>query len=207
VQPDKFGSVPEAMYWAMTTLTTVGYGDVTPVTPGGKFFSMIAMLAGLCILALPVAIISTGFAQEVGRRDFVITWSLMSRVPMLAELDAAQVAEIMPMFHAHQVPPGMAVIPAETVSDAMYFIASGRVELSGSAFMHTYETGDFFGAVSMLDGEPTVAPFVARTKCRLLKLYQQDFRQLEALLPAVAARIRATATARRAARHVAERAI
>ena len=206
VQPDKFGSVPEAAYWAMTTLTTVGYGDVTPVTAAGKFFSMVAMLAGLCILALPVAIISTGFAQEVGRRDFVITWSLMSRVPLLAELDAGQVAGIMPLFHAHQVPPGVAVIPADVVSDAMYFVASGRVELRRPSFTHVYETGDFFGAVSMLESEPTSAPFVALTKCRLLKLYQQDFRQLETLLPAVASHVRATAAARRAARTVAEKA-
>ena len=72
----------------MTTLTTVGYGDATPAHTLGKLWSMLTMLFGLCILALPVAIISTGFAQEVGRRDFVITWSLMSRIPLLAELDA-----------------------------------------------------------------------------------------------------------------------
>ena len=109
-QPDKFGSVPQAAYWAMTTLTTVGYGDVTPVTPLGKLWSMLTMLFGLCMLALPVAIISTGFAQEVGRRDFVVTWSLMSRIPLLAELDAREVAEVMPLLRAHDLPPNVEVI-------------------------------------------------------------------------------------------------
>ena len=88
-QPDKFGSVPQSAWWAIATLTTVGYGDVTPVTPLGKLFGAFVMVCGLCVLALPVAIISTGFAQEAGRRDFVVNWSLMSRIPLLAELDAS----------------------------------------------------------------------------------------------------------------------
>ena len=87
-QPDKFGSVPEAAWWSIATLTTVGYGDITPMTALGKLVGGLTMIVGLCILALPVAIISTGFAQELQRRDFVVTWSLMSRVPILARLDA-----------------------------------------------------------------------------------------------------------------------
>ena len=86
---------------------------------------MLTMLSGLCVLALPVAIISTGFAQEVNRRDFVITWSLMSRIPVLAELDAAQAAEVLPLLRAHNLPPHMEVIPAGGLSDAIYFVASG----------------------------------------------------------------------------------
>jgi voltage-gated potassium channel len=190
----------------MTTLTTVGYGDVTPVTPAGKVFAMMTMLAGLCILALPVAIISTGFAQEVGRRSFVITWSLMSRIPLLAGLDARQVAEIMPLFHAHQFPPGYEVVPAGTVSNATWFVASGRIELRTRDFARTYETGDFFGIVSMLEGDRTPGAFVTLTKCRLLKLHRDDFRRLEAMSPAIAAHVRSIASARRTARETAERA-
>ncbi len=88
-QPDKFGSVPQSAWWAIATLTTVGYGDVTPVTTLGRAFGAVVMVSGLCILALPVAIIAAGFSQEVNRRDFVVTWSLMSRIPMLASLDTA----------------------------------------------------------------------------------------------------------------------
>lgn len=128
-QPDKFGSVPQAAYWAMTTLTTVGYGDVTPITPLGKIWAMLAMLLGLCILALPVAIIAAGFAQEVGRRDFVVTWSLMSRIPLLADLDARQIAELMPLLRAHDLPPNVEVIAQGATSDAMYFVAAGQVRL------------------------------------------------------------------------------
>ena len=181
----------------MTTLTTVGYGDVVPMTPLGKLWAMLTMLFGLCILALPVAIISTGFAQETGRRDFVVTWSMMARVPLFAELDAGHVAELMPMLHAHNLPPNVEVIAAASPGTAMYFVASGRVRLNSPGGDEEYGTGDFFGAVSMLENTTHPGRFVTMTRSRVLKLYREDFYQLEAANPAIGAQIRDVAAARR----------
>lgn len=199
-QPEKFGSVPESAWWAISTLTTVGYGDVVPVTPLGKLFGAFVMVVGLCILALPVAIISTGFAQEVGRRDFVITWSLMSRIPMLAELDANQVAEIMPLFHAHNLPGKMEVIERGSKGNAIYFIASGKVEMVADDFVHNYATGDFFGIVAMLENDVNHGSFRTLTRCRVLKLYREDFRRLEHVNPDIAKHLRSVGLARMRAR-------
>ena len=80
IQPDKFGTIPQAMWWAIVTLGTVGYGDVVPVTPLGKIVSVFAIVVGFAMIALPVAIISTAFADEVRRRDFVVTWGMLARV-------------------------------------------------------------------------------------------------------------------------------
>jgi len=66
-QPDKFGSIPAAAWWALSTLTTVGYGDVVPVTPWGKVIGGIVMLLGVCTFALPIAIVATGFSLESAR--------------------------------------------------------------------------------------------------------------------------------------------
>jgi voltage-gated potassium channel len=195
-QPDKFGSVPQAAYWAMTTLTTVGYGDATPLTPLGKLWSMLTMLSGLCVLALPVAIISTGFAQEVNRRDFVVTWSLMSRIPVLAELDVAQAAEVLPLLRAHNLPPHVEIIPAGGRSDAMYFVASGSVQRKASASAEVFNTGDFFGIGAMLEGEPSQGAIVTTSRCRLLKLFREDFHRLESANPAVAGALREAANKR-----------
>ena len=74
VQPDKLGTIPQAMWWAIVTLGTVGYGDVVPVTALGKFVSTFAIVTGFAMIALPVAIISTAFAEEVKRREFVRVW-------------------------------------------------------------------------------------------------------------------------------------
>ena len=78
-QPERFGSIPAAMYWAVTTLTTVGYGDAVPLTAAGKLLAGFTMLAGLCMFALPVGIIATAFAREIHNRDFVVTWGMVAR--------------------------------------------------------------------------------------------------------------------------------
>lgn len=205
VQPDKFGSIPLAAYWAMTTLTTVGYGDVVPTTGLGKLWAMATMLCGLCVLALPVAIISTGFAQEVGRRDFVVTWAMMSRVPAFADLDAAAVTEVLPLLHAHHVPPNVELIAPGETGGAMYFIAMGHVRQHAGTRTQDYLTGDFFGVVAFLEGETSPGRYVTVTRCRLLKLYREDFHRLEATSPAIGHHLRRVAAERRAQRRPSER--
>jgi voltage-gated potassium channel len=60
---DKFNSIPRAMYWAIVTITTVGYGDITPLTSIGQFFSALLMILGYGILAVPTGIVSVELAQ------------------------------------------------------------------------------------------------------------------------------------------------
>lgn len=68
-QPDKFGSIPEAMWWAVATLTTVGYGDVTPITAMGKLFGAIITIIGIGTVALPSGILASGFSDQLKRRQ------------------------------------------------------------------------------------------------------------------------------------------
>ncbi len=68
-QPDKFGSIPEAMWWAVATLTTVGYGDVTPITAMGKLFGAIVTIIGIGTVALPSGILASGFSDQLKRRQ------------------------------------------------------------------------------------------------------------------------------------------
>ena len=142
-QPDKFGSIPASAWWAIATLTTVGYGDIVPITPLGRIFGSFVMVTGLCILALPVAIISAGFSQETSRRDFVVNWSLMSRIPLLAELDAREVGELMPLLHAHHVPPKYEILQAGLPARAMFFVASGKVRMQHPEAEVVFEFGRF----------------------------------------------------------------
>jgi len=64
-QPDKFTSIPDTIWWAVVTLTTVGYGDLVPITVLGKIFTVIILLAGIALLALPAGIITSGFLEEM----------------------------------------------------------------------------------------------------------------------------------------------
>lgn len=67
-QPEKFGSIPHAMWWAMATLTTVGYGDVTPITPTGQIFGALVTVIGVGMAALPAGILASGLADQLRRR-------------------------------------------------------------------------------------------------------------------------------------------
>ena len=65
VQPEQFPNVLSSLWWAMCTLTTVGYGDVYPITAAGKFFASIISLVGIGIIAIPTGIIAAGFSQAI----------------------------------------------------------------------------------------------------------------------------------------------
>lgn len=71
-QPDSpFTDIPTSIYWAIVTMTTVGYGDITPVTPFGRFFSSVVMLLGYTIIAVPTGIVSASMvkaSQEAAKR-------------------------------------------------------------------------------------------------------------------------------------------
>ena len=73
IQPDKFGSIPAAMWWSMATLTTVGYGDVTPVTVAGKIFGACVTVVGIGMAALPAAILANGLASQLNRKRALMT--------------------------------------------------------------------------------------------------------------------------------------
>lgn len=67
-QPEAFGSIPAAMWWAVATLTTVGYGDVTPVTVGGKIFGACITIVGIGMVALPAGILASAFSDHLHER-------------------------------------------------------------------------------------------------------------------------------------------
>ena len=68
-QPEAFSSIPAAMWWGVATLTTVGYGDIYPITPLGKFFGAIIALLGIGLFALPAGILGSGFVGALRRKS------------------------------------------------------------------------------------------------------------------------------------------
>jgi len=67
-QPETFGSIPRALWWSVATLTTVGYGDVTPVTALGKIFAGFTAVAGIGMIAMPTGILAAAFSEAMQRR-------------------------------------------------------------------------------------------------------------------------------------------
>jgi len=196
VQPDKFGTIPQAMWWAIVTLGTVGYGDVVPVTSLGKLVSVFAIIGGLTMIALPVAIISTAFADEVRRRDFVVTWGMLARVPLFSHLSATEIADIMRLLRARTIEAGEILMRRGDAASSMYFITAGEVEIELPNQRVRLADGTFFGEIALLHRTKRSGTVTATRKTRLLALDAQDFHALIERMPALAAHVHKTVKAR-----------
>lgn len=195
-QPEIFDSIPSAAWWALATLTTVGYGDVVPITTVGKMFGGLIMIFGLGMFALPIAIIATGFSQQANRHEFVVTWAMVARVPLFAQLDAASVANIMSLLYSRQYEMNSKIFVAGTRAEAMYFIASGEVIVHTSDGDIVLGEGDFFGEMALIEDRPRKHSVMALTKCRLLVLDSDDFTHLAHQEPDISNHIHGVAKAR-----------
>jgi voltage-gated potassium channel len=196
VQPDRLGTIPQAMWWAIVTLGTVGYGDVVPVTPLGKVISVFTIIAGLMMIALPIAIISSAFADEVRRRDFVVTWGMLARVPLFSHLSATEIADIMRLLRAQTIEAGEVLVRRGDIASSMYFITSGEVEIELPNRRVRLSDGTFFGEIALLQRTNRSGTVTAKRKTRLLVLDAQDFHALLHRVPGLAAHVHKTAKAR-----------
>lgn len=68
LQPEQFGSIPRALWWAVITLTTIGYGDAYPITAAGKFVAAIVAISGIGLIAMPTGILASAFGDAVRRK-------------------------------------------------------------------------------------------------------------------------------------------
>jgi len=190
VQPDKLGTIPDALWWAIVTLGTIGYGDVVPVTALGKLIATGTIFLGLVMIALPVGIIATAFAEQIHRRDFIVTWAMIARVPLFAELAAAEISDIMQLLRAHVAEAGQAIVRAGEPAHSMYFIASGEVEISVRHERLRLGVGQFFGEVAVLRRARRSATVTALSRTSLLVLDAQDLHALMERDPRIAQRIK-----------------
>jgi voltage-gated potassium channel len=204
-QPEKFGTIPDSMWWAIVTLATVGYGDAIPVTPLGRVVTALIILCGLIIIALPVGIIATAFANEIHRRDFVVTWGMVARVPLFAELEAGDIADIMRLLRAQTVEPGGVIVRRGEPGHSMYFIAAGEVEIDLRPKRLRLGVGQFFGEIAVLRRLHRSATVVAVSRTSLLVLEAHDLHALMQREPRVAARIEEVTRERLAALPAAEK--
>jgi voltage-gated potassium channel len=179
-QPAAFGTMPAALWWAVVTLTTTGYGDEVPRTALGHLLGSVVMICGIATFGLWTGILATGFASESRRRNFIETWDLVSKVPFFQTLDPTAITEITHMLRRVEVPERTAVIRRGRVGDCMYFIAAGEVEVDVAPTPVRLGVGAFFGELALLGDSIRTANVATTTASTLLILDLADFRTLMA---------------------------
>lgn len=190
VQPDKLGTIPDSMWWAIVTIGTIGYGDVIPLTPLGKLIATGTIFIGVMMIALPVGIIATAFSEQIHRREFIVTWSMIARVPLFAELNAEEIADVTELLRAQVAEPGQVIVREGDAAHSMYFIAAGRVEVAlKDRDPVVLGPGQFFGEVAVLRRARRSATATALTRTSLLVLDAQDLHTLMSREPRIAERV------------------
>jgi len=200
-QPERFGSLPLSLWWAVTTLTTTGYGDSVPQTFMGRVIAGIVMICGLGVFGLWAGILATGFAAEHRRRDFIQNWDLVTRVPFLRNLDPPAIIELTHMLRRVDLAEETVVVRRGRPGDCMYFIVSGEVEVELDPRPIRLGPGSFFGEIALLEGGQRTATVVTTVPSTLLLLEVSDFREFTAHHPDVAKLVEAEATRRAVKNH------
>jgi voltage-gated potassium channel len=188
-QPDKFGTIPDAMWWSIVTLGTIGYGDAVPITPLGKLVAAVTIMCGIVMIALPVGIIATAFSDQIHRRDFVVTWGMVARVPLFDGLDATAIAQIMRLLRAQTADAGDIIVRRGDTAHSMYFIANGEVVVELDGKHVTLGVGQFFGEIAVLRRARRSATVRAAARTNLLVLDASDFHVLMEQEPRIAERV------------------
>lgn len=197
-QPDAFGSLPNALWWAVVTLTTTGYGDVVPVTVGGRLVGSVLMISGISVLAIMTGVLATGFAQEERRREYLRVWEQVARVPIFAALGVVTLSEIVGKLRTRYYPSRVVIMRRGDPGDSMFFISSGECEVrlpSGDTVK--LGEGAFFGEMSLLERQPRSATVATSRPTTLLVLYASDFYEIASHIPALAEAVEAEAKRRR----------
>jgi voltage-gated potassium channel len=166
------------MWWAMATLTTVGYGDVIPATPLGRLIGAVVMVIGIGMYAIPIGIIASGFSGEIHRREFVVSWGMVSRVPLFSQLNPQNVSRITSLLRSRVIPAGAVIARQGDEAHDMFFITSGEVELEVAPEPVVLAEGDFFGEVALLQRSTRTATVRTLTQVSLLVLNSDDFHTL-----------------------------
>jgi voltage-gated potassium channel len=197
VQPTKFGSVPDGLWWAVVTLTTTGYGDAIPETRLGRVVAGMVMICGIAVFGLVTGILATGFVAEARRRDFIRNWDLVTRVPFFRSLDPKAIIDITHLLRRWDLPENTVVVRRGRQGDCMYFIASGEVEVELQPSPIRLAAGAFFGELALLGGGIRNATVVTTKPTALLILELSDFRTFTAQHPDLARAVEHEAGRRR----------
>tara|TARA_A100001015_G_C14905091_1_gene677973 strand:+ start:58 stop:1086 length:1029 start_codon:yes stop_codon:yes gene_type:complete len=195
VQPEVFGSIPSTMWWGIATLTTVGYGDVVPMTDLGKVLASFTMLVGIGMFALPAAILASAYYEEIQKKNFLVSFEAIASVPLFQELPIGAVGKINEKLQVILLAEHETIFSKGDEADSMFIIEYGKVkvEIENPVFL---VAGDFFGEMGLLGNAPRNATITAADDTKLLELTKADLDELSEEHPGLFKELELSASSR-----------
>src|SRR5579862_4543065 len=188
IQPKVLGTMPNAMYWAITTLATVGYGDITPVTPLGKLIAGMTMVMGITAFALPVGIIANGFVTGLNRRRFAITWTMLRRQPLFQGFDVEALNAVLEVLTSAIVREHSQLTVAGRDANTFWLVVSGRA-CSENGGTREIGPGKAIGVEAYTHDATYEETVTAETELRVVALPGDELRRLCRKFPLLRERI------------------
>ena len=196
VQPATFGNVPAALWWAVVTLTTTGYGDVVPITPLGRMVAALVMISGLGVFGCGPVFSPPALPPKPAATISSRPGSRSARCRSSPRSGPSAIADVTHMLRTIDLPPRTTIIRKGQHGDCMYFIASGEVEVDLPGKKVRLGEGAFFGEMALLGNNLRTANITTTRLSKLLVLDLVDFRLLMARHPDLAETIDAEAKRR-----------
>ena len=195
VQPDVFGSIPSTMWWGIATLTTVGYGDVVPMTDLGKLLASFTMLVGIGMFALPAAILASAYYEEIQKKNFLVSFEAIASVPLFQELPIGAVGKINEKLQVVLVSEHETIFSKGDEADSMFIIEYGKVKVEIQEPVYLV-SGDYFGEMGLLGNAPRNATITAADDTKLLELTKSDLEELSEEHPGLFKELELSASSR-----------
>ena len=177
VQPESFGSIPDAMWWGIATLTTVGYGDIYPATLAGKILASFTMFLGIGMFALPAAILASAYYEEIQKKNFLVSIETITEIPLFAKLPIAALSKINEKLDPVILAAKKTVFNKGDKADSMYIIEFGHVEVEIENPVKL-GPGDYFGERGLLGKTTRNATIRTLDEVKLLELTKEDLEEL-----------------------------
>lgn len=177
VQPESFGSIPDAMWWGIATLTTVGYGDIYPATLAGKILASFTMFLGIGMFALPAAILASAYYEEIQKKNFLVSIETITEIPLFAKLPIAALSKINEKLDPIILAAKKTVFNKGDKADSMYIIEFGHVEVEIENPVKL-GPGDYFGEMGLLGNTTRNASIRTLDEVKLLELTKEDLEEL-----------------------------
>ena len=177
VQPESFGSIPDAMWWGIATLTTVGYGDIYPATLAGKILASFTMFLGIGMFDLPAAILASAYYEEIQKKNFLVSIETITEIPLFAKLPIAALSKINEKLDPVILAAKKTVFNKGDKADSMYIIEFGHVEVEIENPVKL-GPGDYFGEMGLLGNTTRNASIRTLDEVKLLELTKEDLEEL-----------------------------